>query len=146
MPISRSIEGRATTAPRCAPRLDQAGGGELAHRLAHRRARHAEAARDVGLVERGARRQRAAHDLVGKLQAQFLGARDLHPDGDARSIRRTTASARGAAVGREVVEAHAVQTFGSSMMLTWAATIRQPSGKRTQVCICRPTLPGSVSR
>jgi len=27
-----------------------------------------------------------------------------------------------------------------------AATIRQPSGNRTQVCICRPTLPGSESR
>ena len=34
----------------------------------------------------------------------------------------------------------------SSMMLTWAATIRQPSGKRTQVCICRPILPGALSR
>ena len=32
--------------------------------------------------------------------------------------------------------------FGSSMMLTCAATMRQPSGKRTQVCICRPILPG----
>ncbi len=32
------------------------------------------------------------------------------------------------------------------MTLTWAATIRQPSGKRTQVCICRPTLPGALSR
>ena len=31
---------------------------------------------------------------------------------------------------------------GSSMTLTWAATIRQPSGKRIQVCICRPILPG----
>ncbi len=36
--------------------------------------------------------------------------------------------------------------FGSSMMLTWAATTRHPSGKRTQVCIWRPTLPGAVSR
>ena len=30
------------------------------------------------------------------------------------------------------------------MTLTWAATMRQPSGKRTQVCICRPVLPGAV--
>jgi hypothetical protein len=36
--------------------------------------------------------------------------------------------------------------LGSSMMLTWAATIRQPSAKRTQVCICRPTRPGALSR
>ena len=36
--------------------------------------------------------------------------------------------------------------LASSMMLTWAATMRQPSGKRTQVCICRPTLPGADSR
>ena len=35
---------------------------------------------------------------------------------------------------------------GSSIMLTWAATMRQPSGKRTQVCICRPTLPAALSR
>ena len=35
---------------------------------------------------------------------------------------------------------------GSSITLMWAATIRQPSGKRTQVCICRPTLPGAPSR
>ena len=31
------------------------------------------------------------------------------------------------------------------MTLTWAATIRQPSGKRAQVCICRPTLPGALA-
>ena len=35
---------------------------------------------------------------------------------------------------------------GSSMTLIWAATMRQPSGKRTQVCICRPIFPGALSR
>ena len=35
---------------------------------------------------------------------------------------------------------------GSSMMLTWAATIRQPMGKRTHVCICRPILLDAPSR
>ena len=30
----------------------------------------------------------------------------------------------------------------SSMTLTWAATMSQPSGNRTQVCIWRPTFPG----
>ena len=38
------------------------------------------------------------------------------------------------------------QTAPSSTTLTWAATTRQPSGKRTQVCIWRPTLPGIVGR
>ena len=38
------------------------------------------------------------------------------------------------------------QAAGLSMTLTWAATMRQPPGKRTQVCICRPTFPGVASR
>ena len=36
--------------------------------------------------------------------------------------------------------------YPSLITLTWAATTNQPSGKRTQVCICRPTLPGMVAR
>src|SRR5271156_6783722 len=36
--------------------------------------------------------------------------------------------------------------YHSAITLTWAATTNQPSGKRTQVCICRPTLPGMVGR
>ena len=32
------------------------------------------------------------------------------------------------------------------MTLTWAATTRQPAGVRTQVCVCRPTLPGADAR
>ena len=32
------------------------------------------------------------------------------------------------------------------MTLTWAATILQPSGIRTQLCVCRPTRPGAPSR
>jgi hypothetical protein len=36
--------------------------------------------------------------------------------------------------------------FGSSMKLTCAATTRQPSGKRTQVCICCPILQGTLAR
>ena len=35
---------------------------------------------------------------------------------------------------------------GTSITLTCAATTRQPSGVRAQVCIWRPTLPGVVSR
>jgi hypothetical protein len=56
-------------------RLDQAARGEQADRLAHRRARHRETARQLGLVERRARLQHAAHDLVGQLQPQGLGER-----------------------------------------------------------------------
>src|ERR1700709_2231006 len=36
--------------------------------------------------------------------------------------------------------------WGSSMTLTWAATIRQPSGSLAQLCIWRPTLPGALAR
>ena len=57
--------------------IDQAGGNQLSQRFAHRGARDIEAPRNVGLVQRRARRQRAADDLVGKLQPQFLGAGDL---------------------------------------------------------------------
>src|SRR5262249_37091798 len=96
-------------------------------------------------------RQRAPHDLVGELQPQLLGPGNLFPrprdpvdtlDHDpalAPFLRRATIRA-------EIAEAHVSATFGSSMMLTWAATILQPSGKRTQVCICRPTRPGALSR
>ena len=54
----------------------------------------------------------------------------------------------GRAVSRQQYDARddALHVFGSSMTLIWAATMRQPSGKRTQVCICRPTLPGAESR
>jgi len=48
---------------------------------AHRRARHAEAARLLGLIERRAGRNEAAHDLVGELQAQFLRQGPAAPTG-----------------------------------------------------------------
>ena len=35
---------------------------------------------------------------------------------------------------------------GSLITLTCAATTRQPSAKRTQVCIWRPTLPTMLGR
>ena len=52
--------------------LDEAAGGELADRLAHRRARHAKAACELGLIEAGAGDKQAAHDIVGERQAQFV--------------------------------------------------------------------------
>ena len=107
--------------------LDQSTCGEQADRFTHRRARHREAARHLGLVERGAGLQHAAHDFVGELQSQRFGER-LPP-----------ALAR----ARERRDAHA---GFSSIRLTCAATTCQPSGKRTQVCIWRPTLPGTVTR
>ena|SRR5437879_4700982 len=107
--------------------LDQTARGEQTDGLAHRRARHREAAREFGLVERGARLQDAAHDLVGELQSQRFGER-LPP---------TLARAQ------ERRDAHA---GFSSIRLTCAATTCQPSAKRTQVCIWRPTLPGTVTR
>jgi hypothetical protein len=45
----------------------------LADRLAHRRARHAEPARELHLVERLAGGERAAYDVVRQLCAQSLG-------------------------------------------------------------------------
>ena len=138
---------------------------QLRHRLEHagqpldRRLRHHSAAMGAGFHQTTgdqprSRRQHAAHDLVGELQPQFLRARDLVP------LRRRAIDAANHRLGlrvglriagRKVVEAHvSVQILygaGSSMMLTCAATILQPSGKRTQVCICRPTfLPLHASR
>ncbi len=77
--------------------------------------------------------ERAAHDLVSELQPQFFRARHLvrvgHGAVDALHHRLG-----GTFAGGEIVEAHA-SSLASSMTLTWAATIRQPSAKRTQVCI-----------
>jgi hypothetical protein len=44
--------------------IDQAAGDQLAKCFPHRRARYLEAPRNVGLVQRGPRRQRAAHDFI----------------------------------------------------------------------------------
>src|SRR4051794_41166611 len=41
---------------------------------------------------------------------------------------------------------HTLYYLGSSIVLTCAATTRQPSGKRTHVCCWRPTLPGAPAR
>ena len=71
--------------------LHQPARRQQADRLAHRRARHLEAPRQRGFVERGAGRQRAAHDLVGELQAQFLGARLARPGRSLAGWRRAPA-------------------------------------------------------
>ena len=55
--------------------LDQSARHQQADGLAHRRARHFETLRQPGFVERRAGRQCATDDLVGELQAQFLGQR-----------------------------------------------------------------------
>ena len=48
---------------------------------------------------------------------------------------------------RRVIARETSQGLGiSSITLTWAATTCQPSGNFTQLCICRPTLPGMVVR
>jgi hypothetical protein len=53
---------------------------------------------------------------------------------------------RAALLSDDDVHAGGVHTAASSITLTCAATTCQPWGKRTQVCIWRPTLPGMVSR
>ena len=89
-----------------------------------------EAARNVGLVERGARRQRAAHDLVGELQPQFLARACGGERPATRDFERAACSS-----GRLGLDEADMR-----------GDDRQPSGKRTQVCICRPTLPGADAR
>src|SRR6476646_8652382 len=136
--------------------IDQAACGKLPQRLAYRRAGHAEAPRDIGFVQCRAGRQRAANDFIGELKAQLFGARDLallrRGAVDAPDHRLGIGAALWRTDRRKIVEAHGfwpitLEDPGSSMMLTWAATILHPSGKRTQVCICRPTrLPPHASR
>ena len=118
--------------------LDEAAGRELADRFAHRRARHAEAARQLALVERGAGGEQAAHDIVGKRQAQLVGQGPAAAAGDrcGRGDDPSAAPRRSSLVPRD----------RPSIMLTCAATIRQPSANRTQVCIWRPILPGEAAR
>ena len=90
------------------PRVDEAASGQLAQGLAHRRARHAEAPCDVGLVERGSRRQRAAHDFIRQLQPQFFRACDLLGVGgravDAPDRRRLGGALR--SIARKIVKTH----------------------------------------
>ena len=61
-------------------------------------------------------------------QGGRVGQRD-HPQRQRRPVARVTNIVRQAPI-----------------RLTCAATTRQPSGNRTQLCICRPTLPGALSR
>jgi hypothetical protein len=92
------------------PRIDEARGHELPQRLTHRRTRHVEALCDVGFVERRSRRQRAAHDLVRQLQAQFLGARDLFRIGRSAVDAANHGLGRGGRTrgcpGRKIVKTH----------------------------------------
>lgn len=91
------------------PCLDQAARDQLPQRFAHRRTRDAEAPRDVGLVEWRAGRESSTHDLVGKLETQFLGARDLlhrwQSTVDTRHHRQRP--------GRKIVKHHTVRSLST---------------------------------
>ena len=79
----------------------------------------------------------AAHDLVGEMLAQFLGAGQLVGARDATSAPRYRLRLSIGERGDEfwqIVKTHALSR-GSSITLTCAATIFHPSGNRTQVCI-----------
>jgi len=115
MPRRRSSLGRATTAPRWA-HLEEPAGVELADRLAHGRARHAEAARELGLVERGTRRNEASHDVVGEREAQLLGQGAAALGGGRRGLGRGLGGRRREAVGERHRGASA--SLGSSIRLT----------------------------
>ena len=68
------------------------------------------------------------------------GARDISSFGGWRAFMAQEARRFDRIAGDEIGQR------GSSIKLTWAATTRQPSGKRTQVCIWRPILPGTLAR
>ena len=73
--------------------LDQAAGGELADGLAHRRARHAEAARQLGLVEAapGAMRPRTISSASASRSSSARVRRPRPTDGVARAaLARST--------------------------------------------------------
>ena len=128
------------------PRLHEAAArDQQSEGFAHRRARDIETLGEFHLVKRRAGRQRAAHGVVRDLHAQAVGQSPWHRArlGRQGSPRAPRCSASSQGKGRC---AHWRPFAGSSMRLTCAATTRQPSGKRTQVCICRPTLPGMLSR
>ena len=110
--------------------FDQAAGGELTDSLAHRRARHAEAARQLGLVETRARGDEAAHDIVGKREPQFV-----RQGAAAATDRRRRARGSGALDERHREDPAGSADGSASIMLTCAATMRQPSANRIQVCI-----------
>src|SRR5262249_3790686 len=114
-------------------RLDEPACRELADCFADRRARDPEAARKIHFVERLTGCERPAHDVVRELCPQFLGA-GFAQWRTAQHIMVTDQ------------QGHDVASAGLSMKLTCAATTCQPSAKRTQVCICRPILPGTDAR
>ena len=67
---------------------------------------------------------------------------DLDPDVEAKLLGKRAPDRGGC--DRDV---HAgFQTAASSITLTWPVTMCQPSSKRTQVWVWRPTLPGMVVR
>ncbi|MGY3078604.1 hypothetical protein ACVWZZ_005012 [Bradyrhizobium sp. LM6.10] len=93
-------------------RFDETACHELAQCFPHRRARNAEAARDIGFVKRRAGGKGSAHDLVGELQAQLLGARDL------LHRRRRPIGARHHRLGRQcslrkVVKRHTIRSLST---------------------------------
>lgn len=132
--------------------IDETAGGKLPYRLAYRRARHAEAVSKVRFIECSTRPQNAAHDLICELKAKLLSERRATTAnrGNVQCFRIGRVG-RSRHVPRPLSEqsrrhCHGTPSAGWSIMLTCAATMRQPSSKRIQVCICRPTLPGAVAQ
>src|SRR5207244_1751489 len=98
-------------------------------RLAHRRAAHAQALAELGLREAVAgdeaevvdlRLDRVV-DLVGELAARLAAGQARHGAHDAEG-------------------ADGADGADGAITLTCAATTFQPSAKRTQVWLCRPTF------
>ena len=110
IPVSRSSEGRATTAPRCARASTRplAASWRSASRTGVRDTLKRRAMSVSSSAAPGG--QRAAHDLVGELQAQLLRARDLvrgrATRGRRAAPRLRLATGRSWRAGRKIVEAH----------------------------------------
>ncbi len=134
----------AESSERAEIRVDRRHGGEPQEPALERLAGGAERGRRqrpcmvVRVDQRRHRQARAGRRHRGRRDRGNAAA--LERDVDRRTRRL--------AVGRQHHDAGKppVHAAGSSMMLTWAATMRQPSAKRIQVCICRPILPGALSR
>ena len=90
------------------------------------------------LVDRHARTRRRprGQGLFGRGRGGRRRARYF----ELRRLARVHGAGEGAGLSEPSIQ------LGSSIKLTCAATTRQPSAKRTQVCICRPTFPGTLAR
>ena len=134
IPTNRSSSGRATTAPRCGRDSTNplAASCRMASRTGVRETLNRSASSVSSSADPGARTPRTISSAICNRSSSASVLRPL-------SVTRRFAF-------RQRENAHDAFASGSSITLTCAATTRQPSSKRTQVCICRPIFPGDDAR